>query len=157
MSGKGTAVCMDVKDNMVLMIVDDYMLIMVFNITGEQHEDVLMDIGLKLVPNKLNDGIKPEEIAPFPVDIFNLIMASVIRVAVKSMNLPKRFSGLHNALFGNSLPNDILNDILKLMQSHKCKLGDRYTIEHYAWCYKEVLKTRGYIIENGDGTLSLSR
>ena len=154
-SGKGTAVCMDVKDNTVLMIVDDYMLIMVFNITGEQHEDVLMDIGLKLVPNKLNDGIKPEEIAPFPVDIFNLIMASVIRIAVKSMNLPNRFSGLHNALFGKSLPDDILNDILKLMQSHKCKLGDRYTIKNYAWCYKEVLKNRGYILENGDGTLSL--
>ena len=148
---------MDVKDNTVLMIVDDYMLIMVFNITDEQHEDVLMDIGFKLVSNKLNDGIKPEEIAPVPVDVFNLIMESVIRVAVKSMNLPQRFSELHNALFGKSLPDDILNDILKLMQSHKCKLGDRYTIEHYAWCYKEVLKYRGYILENGDGTLSLSR
>ncbi len=155
-SVKGTVVCLEIKDNTVLMIVDDYMLVMVFDIADEQHEVVLLDIGLKLVPNKLNDGNKPEEIAPVPVDIFNLIMASVIRVAVKSMNLPKRFSGLHNALFGNSLPNDILNDILKLMQSHKCKLGDRYTIEHYAWCYKEVLKNRGYIIENGDGTLSLS-
>ena len=113
MSGKGTAVCMDVKDDTVLMIVDDYMLIMVFDITGEKPENVLMDIGLKLVPNNLNDGIRPEEIAPLPVYIFNLIMKSVIRIAVKSMNLPKRFSGLHNALFGKSLPNDILNDILK--------------------------------------------
>lgn len=154
-SGKGTAVCMDVKDNTVLMIVDDYMLVMVFDIAGEKHEEVLMDIGLKLIPSKLNDGIKPEEIATFPVEIFNLIMESVIRVAVKTMNLPVRFSGLHNALFGKSLPDDVLDDILKLVQSDKCKLGDRYTAEHYAWCYKEILKKRGYIIENGDGTFTL--
>lgn len=156
-SGKGTVVCLEIKDNTVLMIVDDYMLVMVFDIADEQHEVVLLEIGLKLVPNKLNDGIRPEEIAPFPKQIFDLVMASVIRAAVKTMNLPVKFSELHKALFGGTLPDDVLNDILKLMQSHDCKLGDRYTVEHYAWCYKEVLIAKGFIIDNKDGTYTLSR
>lgn len=155
--GKGTALCMDVKDNTVLMIVDDYMLAMVFDVDDNQHDAFLMDIGLKLDHSKLNDGIRPEEIASIPVRFFELIMRSIIRSTVKSMNLAKRFSDLHYALFDSSLPDEILNDILELMQTHDCKFGDRYTAKHYAWCYKEVLKSRGLIIENGDGALTISR
>lgn len=155
--GKGTALCMDVKDNTVLMIVDDYMLAMVFDVDDNQHDAFLMDIGLELVPNKLNDRIRPEEIAPLPVNYFGLIMRSIIGTTVKSMALPDKFSDMHNALFGSFLPDDIIDDILELVQTHDCKLGDRYTIEHYAWCYKEILKRRGLIIENGDGTLTLLR
>lgn len=155
--GRGTSVCMDVKDNSVLLVADDTMLIMVFDIGEEQHKVQLMDMGISLKPDTLNDGIRQEEISPMPIPVFDNVMTSMQHVAIRSMQVPERFSGLHNVLFGGELPEELMNDVLELMQSHPCKLGDRYTVEHYAWCYKEVLMKHGYIRDNGDGTFSLIR
>lgn len=52
------------------------------------------------------------------------------------------------------MPDDILNEILNMMQNTG-KSGDKYTIEHYAWCYKEVLIKHGLIQENKDNTFSI--
>lgn len=153
--GRGTSVCMDLKDNSVLLIADDTMLIMVFDIGEKKHKVQLMDMALSLKPHTLNDGIKQEEISPMPIPIFDRVMANMQQVAVKSMHLPERFSGLHNVIFGGTLPEELMKDVLDLMQSHPCKLGDRYTVEHYAWCYKEVLMKHGYIKDNEDDTFSV--
>ena len=37
------------------------------------------------------------------------------------------------------------------MIHNTAKLGDKYTVEHYAWCYKEALIKHGLIVDNGDG------
>lgn len=153
--GRGTSVCMDVKDNSVLLVADDTILIMVFDIGDEQHKVQLMDMGLSLKPDTLNDGVRQEEISPMPIHIFDRVMTSMVQVAIRSMQLPEKFSGLHNAIFGGRLPKELMNDVLELIQSHPCKLGDRYTVEHYVWCYKEVLAKHGYIKDNEDGTFTL--
>lgn len=155
--GKGTSVCIDIKDKAVLLVADDFMLVMVFDIGPKANEVQLMDIGISLNPDSLNDGIKPEEISPMPVSVFDAVMKSIMQLAVRSMRLPDKFEGLHNVVFGGSLPEELLTDILDLMQSHPCKMGDRYSVNHYAWCYKEVLKRHGYIRENGDNTFSVIR
>ena len=38
------------------------------------------------------------------------------------------------------------------MIHNTAKLGDKYTVEHYAWCYKETLIKHGLIIDNGDNS-----
>lgn len=154
---RGTSVCMDVNDKTVLLVADDFMLVMVFDIGAEQQDVNLMDIGVSLKPDSLNDGVKPEEISPMPVHIFDYVMQSVMRIAVRSMQLPDKFEGLHKVVFGGGLPEELLTDILYLMQSHPCKMGDRYSVKHYAWCYKEVLKKHGYIRENEDNTFTIIR
>lgn len=155
--GRGTSVCMDVNDKTVLLVADDFMLVMVFDIGAEQQEVNLMDIGVSLKPDSLNDGVKPEEISPMPVHIFDYVMQSVMRIAVRSMQLPDKFEGLHKVVFGGGLPEELLTDILYLMQSHPCKMGDRYSVKHYALCYKEVLKKHGCIRENEDDTFTIIR
>lgn len=155
--GRGTSLCMDVNDKTVLLVVDDFMLVMVFDIGAGQQEVKLMDIGVSLRPDSLNNGVKSEEISPMPVTIFDAVMKSVMCVAVRSMQLSDKFERLHDVLFGGVLPRELLNDILDLMQSHPCKLGDRYTVKHYACCYKEVLKKHGYIRENEDNTFTVIR
>lgn len=61
---------------------------------------------------------------------------------------------MHKQIFGKDMPDDILNEILNMMQNTG-KSGDKYTIEHYAWCYKEVLIKHGLIQENKDNTFSI--
>ncbi len=148
-SGHGTSVCMDVIDNNVLLFVDEFMLAMVFDMADEEQGFESFEIGLTLKRTSLNDGTKQEEISPIPPKIFSHLMSSIIRVLVKSMHIPPKFVELHKTLFGAELPNNILCDILELMQNTG-KAGDKYTVNHYAWCYKEVLKKHGLIIEIGD-------
>ena len=61
-SDKGTFAGMDIKDNSVLLFVDDFMLVLVFDMKEEKHETELFEIGLKLKKESLNDGKRVEEI-----------------------------------------------------------------------------------------------
>lgn len=152
-SGHGTVVCMDVKDNNVLLLVDEFMLIMVFDMP-EKHETVLFGISLQLKIESLNDGKKEEEISPIPSDIFLQLVFSVITVMVAHMNLPEKFNLLFKRVFGEEMPHEIFNEIIELL-FNSGKLGDKYTPEHYAWCFKEVLIKHGLIKDNGDNTYSV--
>lgn len=155
--GKGTVACMDVRDKTILLIADDYMLVMVFDIGAGGHKAKLMDMVFNLKPESLNDGSKYEEIAPMPEHVFDMATHSMLHVAARSMHLPDGFAALHRVLTGDDLPDGLLTEMLKVMQSHSCKLGDRYTPEHYAMCYKEVMMKHGYIRDNGDKTFTFIR
>ena len=143
-SGHGTPVCMDIKDNSVLLIVDDFMMLMLFDMK-ENQDTVLFEIGFNLKKDNLNDGTIEEKISPIPVEIYSYIMKSILRVTFKSMDLSGRLRKLHKIIFKEELPNNILNEILEKIQNTG-KVGDKYTLEHYALCYKEVLKKHGLII-----------
>lgn len=157
LSDRGTAVCMDIKSNTVLLIVDDYMLVMIFDVCNSFPHICLMNMGFKLIPEKLNDGIKQEEVSLLPMEVYDLVMSSLVLEVFKSMKLPERISKLHEHLFGEFLPESIVSEVLDLILSHECKLGDRYSVKHYSWCYKEILKRYGFLQENENGTFSFLR
>lgn len=153
-SKKGTLVCMDIKDKNIVLFVDDFILIMIFDIEEKIHETKLLEIGIKLKIDSLNDGKKIEEIAPIPPEEFSQLMFSIIQITIANMQLPKRFKDLHMEIFKDKLPENILYKILTLTQS-SWKLGDKYTHKHYAWCYKEILIKHGLLRENEDNTFTI--
>ncbi len=154
-SGRGSSVCMDIKDNNILLFVDDFMLTMFFDMEEEKHEIELFEIVLKLKKDSLNDGKGVEEIFPIPNTAFSHLMNSIVRVIIKSLQvLPEMFKKLHKAIFNEKIPEGILNEILYMIQNTG-KSGDKYTVEHYIWCYKEVLKKYGLILENKDNIFSI--
>ncbi len=150
----GTIVCMDEKDNSVLLMVDDYMLAMVFDMDKEELGIKLLGINLRLKKENLNDGIKQEGISPIPPEMFSILMESIIQVCIQSMKIPEKLNKIHKTLFKNEIPPEILMEILEMMQNTG-KTGDKYTVEHYAWCYKEILKKHELIKENEDKTLTI--
>ena len=154
-TGMGTSVCMDIKDSIVLLFVDEYMLVMLFDMVDEKSDAELFEIGITLKKDSLNNGLREEEIAPLPIDVFSQLMYSVIRVFIEEMCLPEKFNELHKHLFGEKIPQKVLSDIFKKLQED-CKLGDKYTIQNYSLCYKEALRQNGFIMENDDGTLVLT-
>lgn len=154
-TGMGTSVCMDIKDSIVLLFVDEYMLVMLFDMVDEKSDAELFEIGITLKKDSLNNGLREEEIAPLPIDVFSQLMYSVIRVSIEEMCLPEKFNELHKHLFGEKIPQKVLSDVFKKLQED-CKLGDKYTIQNYSLCYKEALRQNGFIMENDDGTLVLT-
>lgn len=153
-SDKGTFAGMDIKDNSVLLFADDFMLVLVFDMKEEKHETELFEIGLKLKKESLNDGKRVEEISPIPHAIFSQLTNAIIRVIIKSMQLPEKFKELHKRIFNKEISEEMLDEILEMMQNTG-KLGDKYTVRHYALCYKEILKKHGLIVENADNTFSI--
>lgn len=154
-TGMGTSVCMDIKDSIVLLFVDEYMLVMLFDMVDEKSDAELFEIGITLKKDSLNNGLREEEIAPLPIDVFSQLMYSVIRVFIEEMCLPEKFNELHKHFFGEKIPQKVLSDVFKKLQED-CKLGDKYTIQNYSLCYKEALRQNGFIMENDDGTLVLT-
>lgn len=71
------------------------------------------------------------------------------------MKIPIIFMQLHEVLFHQELSDEHLSEILELIQQDNCKLGDRYTMEHYAYCYKEVMMKHGYLRDNGNNTFAI--
>lgn len=152
-AGKGTAVCMDIKNNNVLLFVDEYMLVMVFDMEEKEHKTNLFGIGLELKKDNLNDGKRVEEISPLPYDLFSTLMYSVISVKAKDMIIDIRdnIKQLHRQLFKEDIPIHILREILDLIENTG-KIGDKYTIKHYVLCYKNVLIKHGLMKINKDNT-----
>ena len=149
----GTCVCMDIADKSILLFVDDYMLVMVFDLDDDA-EFELFGIGLTLKKNTLNTGDKLEEISPLPIDVFTNLIFSVERTLITNMQIPEKIQELHTLIFRQPIPKDILCETLERMLTTG-KLGDKYTVEHYVMCYKEVLKKHGLIIENNDNTFRI--
>ena len=149
----GTLACMDIKDKNVLLLVDDFMLAMFFDLNEEEDAD-FGEIKLQLKRSTLNNGKKYEEIAPIPNNIFTQLILSFIAKIVRNITIPEDFKKIHKKIFGDQIADDVWGDIFNIMQSTG-KLGDKYTVEHYSWCYKEALKKHGLIVENEDGTYTI--
>lgn len=150
----GTFVCMDTKDNSVLIYVDDFMLVMIFDLNEEEHKVELFNIRFNLKRDELNHGEKDEVIAQIPNNIFTQMIQTFIRMVIRNMQIPEKFNQIHKILFRDEIPNGVLNDVIKMIQETG-KLGDKYTVEHYSLCYKEVLKKHGLIVENEDNTFTI--
>ena len=150
-SGHDTLAYMDLIEDDVVLFVDEYLLIMLFDVEDEMHEVKSSGNKFSLKKDHLNDGIKIEEISPLPSFIFSDLIKSILLMLVKNMNLPHKFHEMHKLVFRTELPEEILNDVITMIHN-TAKLGDKYTVEHYAWCYKEMLIKHGLIIDNGDNS-----
>ena len=150
-SGHDTLAYMDVVGNDVVLLVDEYLLVMLFDVEDDVHVVKLLGNKFSLKRNLLNDGIKIEEISLLPPFYFSCLINSILQMLIKNMRLPHKFNEMHKYVFGTKLPEEILNDIITMIHN-TAKLGDKYTVEHYAWCYKEALIKHGLIIDNGDGS-----
>ena len=153
-TGRGTFAYMDVIENDVILVVDEYLLIMTFDMADEKHEVKLCENRFTLKRCALNDGIKREEISSIPSFYFSCLMDSILKKLISNMQLPRKFNEMHKIIFGTDLPDDMLNDIIQNVLN-TWKLGDRYTVEHYAWCYKEILIKYGLIRDNGNNTYTV--
>lgn len=154
-TGNGTFACMDVADKSALLFVDDYILVMFFDLEDDAELE-LLGIRFNLKKTALNSGERFEEISPLPTEGFTNLKCSVKKVIKSDMQLSEKFTTLHAILFRQPIPKDILCKTLERIQTTG-KLGDRYTIEHYVVCYKEVLKECGLIIENNNNTITIVR
>ena len=152
---RATYLCMDTKDKSVLLVVDEFMLLMVFDMNEVGSEVRLLDVNFNLIRDAMNDGTRVEEISPMPFEYFECLIGNIQCIAVRQLNLVDGFRGLHRFISGRELPDKMLNEMLSAVQTHQCKLGDRYTSEHYALCYKEVMMKYGYLCEDKNGMLFL--
>ena len=153
-SGHDTLAYMDVIGNDVVLFVDEYLLIMLFDVEEEVHEVKSSGNKFSLKKDVLNDGIKIEEISLLPLVIFSDLIKSILLMLVKNMNLPHKFNEMHKLVFRTELPEEIWNDVITMIHN-TAKLGDKYTVKHYVWCYKEALIKHGLIIDNGDNSYDI--
>lgn len=152
-AGKGTFVGMDVESNAVCLIIDEYLLVMVFEPDENRNKYSFFGIDFSIDYNSINDGKRAEQIVPIPFDVFDQIYSSVIKAIVNDMKLPVMIRKLHRCLFDDDLQDSILAEVLGRIQTSR-KIGDRYTIENYALCYSKVLVEKGLLVEHSDGTFS---
>lgn len=153
-TARGTFAYMEVIENDVILVVDEYLLVMTFDMTEESHKVKLFNNRFTLKRDALNDGIKREEISSMPSSYFSCLMDSILQKLISNMQLPKKFNEMHKVVFGADLPEGMLNDVIQNVLN-TWKLGDRYTVEHYAWCYKEILIKYGLIRDNGNNTYTV--
>lgn len=158
-SGKGTFAYMDIKDKNVLLIVDEFILILCFKLESDEQTINFFNNKFQFKKNNkkvLNNGIKDEEISPISIEDFNKINEKAIHIFIDDMRLEDNFKELYKKLFNDDIPNYILKEIIiKTLETGK--LGDKYTIGHYVWCFKEVLKKYGLFIENENNTFTIVR
>ena len=126
-TGRGTFAYMDVIENDVILVVDEYLLIMTFDMADENHEVKLFENRFTLKRDAFNDGIKREEISSIPSFYFSCLMDSILQKLISNMQLPRKFNEMHKIIFGTDLPDGMLNDIIQNVLN-TWKLGDRYTV-----------------------------
>lgn len=152
-TGAGTFASMDVQKNSILLFVDEYILAMFFAGTINYHVENCA-IEMNLNEAALNDGTQYEIISYIPAGDFSSLVDSIIYDTVGNMNLIENIQCLHKSLFGVDIPEVVLKNCIDLVLNTG-KLGDRYTVNHYAWCYKETLRRHGLVLDNEDGTFRL--
>lgn len=142
-SKNGTCVRIDIKEDFILLIVDDFILAMYFNTSNHTPNSKLF--GIKLPRNGgLNVGYNKEEINPLTDEQFCKVIQIIIRDAINDMQLCDKFRYLHRIYFGKEIPLEVLSDTIDMI-SKTGKLGDIHTIEHYCSCYKNALQKYGII------------
>ena len=132
-----TIALFDSKNNVALLIVDEFM-IELFNGEEATHSDiVLWGMNFKCDVTKINNGIKPERIGLFPEKIFNFIIQNIFLQFVKRFDLRGKFNEVHKALFRRDIPEPIFLEVIS--EVRKAKLADVFTIHNYALAIKKVI------------------
>lgn len=134
-----TFVFFDCADNAAMLIVDEFMIILFNGTDAIQSNELLLGMKLKCDMVNLNDGVKPEMIALFPVKIFQQINNNILYRHVRHFDLKGLFNTMHIYLFGREMPNDIFAEVIAEIQ--KAKLADMYTIHNYARAMEKVIQT----------------
>lgn len=137
-SNNPTFALFDCTDNVALLIVDEFMLILFNGSDATHNKDVLWGMNFKCDVSKLNNGGKTEKIALFPVQIFKQINDSILFQVVNRIDFHEIFNALHLRLFGRVIPDFIFQEIIS--EIHKAKLADMYTIKNYVFSMKRVLQ-----------------
>lgn len=155
-SSNGTFAYMDINDKNILIVIDEFILILCFDLGNDKQTINLFSHKFQLSKKVLNNGIKDEEITPITIEEFNKINEQALQLCNENMQLPNKFRELYKKIYHEDIPNKMLIEVVDMV--HRTgKLGDKYTIPHYAWCFKEILKKYGLIVENEDNTFTIVR
>lgn len=128
----------DCVGNVAMLIVDEFM-IEIFNGEEAAHSDeVLWGMNFKCEVPKLNDGVKPENIGLFPVEIYRQINNYIMLQLVRRIDFRGRFNAMHMQLFGCEMPVFIFEEVMN--EVYKAKLADMYTFPNYVKAMKRVIQ-----------------
>lgn len=128
----------DFSGNVATLIIDEFQVVLFNGAEATQNDEVLWGVNYKCDVSKLNDGIKPEKIALYPIQIFSQINNLVLHLLVKSFDFPGRFNAFHKHLFGSEMPAFIYDEVMEEVK--RAKLADMYTIHNYAHAMKRVIQ-----------------
>lgn len=128
----------DSKDNVAMLIVDEFMIELFNGEEATQSDVVLWGMNFKCDVLKLNDGIKPENIGLFPEKIFRYIIQNILCLLVNRIDFRGKFNEMHKTLFGRDMPETIFQEVMT--EVRKAKLADVYTVHNYALAMKRVIQ-----------------
>ena len=128
----------DSKDNVAMLIVDEFMIELFNGTEATQSDVVLWGMNFKCDVPKLNNGVKPECIGLFPEKIFKYIIQNILHLLVKRIDFRGKFNEMHKTLFGRDMPETIFQEVMA--EVRKAKLADVYTVHNYAMAMKSVIQ-----------------
>lgn len=129
----------DSKDNVAMLIVDEFMIDLFNGREVTQSDIVLWGMNIKCDAPKLNNGIKPESIGLIPEKIFKYIIQNILHLLVKRIDFRGKFNEMHKMLFGQDMPETIFQEVME--EVRKAKLADVYTVRNYALAMKSVIQS----------------
>ena len=128
----------DCSDQVALLIVDEFMIVLFDGAEATNNNDVLWGMNFKCEVSNLNDGSKFEKIGLLPVQLFKLINDMILHQVVKRIDFRGKFNKMHLGLFGNEMPDYVFQEIMAEVQ--KAKLADKYTVYNYSRAFKQVIQ-----------------
>lgn len=137
--GNATAALFDSSDNVALLIVDEFMIVIFDGTEAVQNNKVLWGINFKYEVSKLNNGTVSEKIAGLPINVFKCTLDYILRQVVNRIDFKGKFNSMHKNLFGFDMPATIFQELMT--EVYKAKLADRYTVNNYALAMKRVIQT----------------
>lgn len=129
----------DCKENVAMLIVDEFMIELFNGEKATQSDIVLWGMNFKCDVPKLNNGIKPESIGLFPIDVFKYINQFILHQLIKRIDFRGKFNEMHKTLFGCEMPENIFQEVMD--EIRKAKLADVYTVRNYALAIKTVIQS----------------
>ena len=136
--GHATFALFDCSDDVAMLIVDEFMIVLFNGARATQSNKVLWGMNFKCNVLKLNNGTNTERIGLFSTKMFNYINDNILRQIVKRIDFRGKFSAMHKTLFGYDMPEDIFQEVMT--EVNKAKLADIYTVHNYALAMKRVLQ-----------------
>ncbi len=129
----------DCSGNVAMLIVDEFMIELFNGADATQNDEVLWGMNFKCDVANLNNGIKPERIGLFPIQIYNQINKLILHQLIKRIDFRGKFNAMHVRLFGSEMPAFIFDEVMEEVQ--KAKLADRFTVYNYAQAMKRVIQS----------------
>ena len=127
----------DCKNNVAMLIVDEFMIELFNGEEAAKSDEVLWGMNFKCDVPKLNNGVKPESIGLFPLEIFRQINQYIMLQLVKRIDFRGRFNAMHKHIFGSEMPDFFYEEVMT--EVRKAKLADMYTLPNYSKAMKRVL------------------